>query len=240
LAQHISRKELKKDEFRDTLAQGADAVLSHRSLSIYILAAAIVVALGFFGWRTYTERQTVKASAAFDDAQKIFDAPVLGPGDTPTPGEPTYTDEKTKFTQASSSFTEVAAKYPRTRPGELALFYEALSQEKLGNDTQAKKLLQTVSDSRNEEFASTAKLELAKLDDRTGQADEAVKLFQDLMAKPTILVSKPVSMLALAEHYVSSNPAEAAKLFNQIKSENPDTPIADEATQRLSLLPGKS
>lgn len=239
MAQHISRKELKKDEFRDTLSQGANAVLSHRSLSIYILAAAIVVALGFFGWRTYTERQSVKASAAFDDAQKVFDAPVLGPGDSPTPGEPTYTDEKTKFSQASSRFADVAAKYPRTHPGQLALFYEALSQEKLENDAQAKKLLQSVIDAGNEEFAATAKLELAKLDDRAGQPDEAVKLFQDLIAKPTILVPKPVSMLALADHYSVSNPAEAAKFFNQIKSENPDTPIADEATQKLSLLPGK-
>jgi hypothetical protein len=55
-----------------------------------------------------------------------------------------------------------------------------------------------------------------------------------------VLVSKPVSMLALADHYTASNPAEAAKLLNQIKTENPSTPIADEATQKLSLLPGKS
>ena len=46
---HISRKELKKDELRDTLAQGAEAVLSHQSLTLYIVIAAAVIALGFFG-----------------------------------------------------------------------------------------------------------------------------------------------------------------------------------------------
>ena len=72
MAQHLSRKELKKDEVRDTLAQGADAVLSHKQLTLYILLAAVVVALGVFGWQTYTERQTVKATAAYDDAMKTF------------------------------------------------------------------------------------------------------------------------------------------------------------------------
>ena len=61
MAQHISRKELKKDEVRDTFAHGAEAVLSHQQLMLYVLIAAVVVALGVFGWKAYTERQTVKA-----------------------------------------------------------------------------------------------------------------------------------------------------------------------------------
>ena len=62
-----------------------------------------------------------------------------------------------------------------------------------------------------------ARFELAQLDDRTGQGDEAVKLYQELIDKPSMLVPKPVVMLALAEHYGQSNPTEAAKLYNQIK-----------------------
>ena len=63
MGQHISRKELKKDEVRETFAQGAEAVLSHQKLTIYLLAVAIVLALGVFGWKTYSERQTVKHCA---------------------------------------------------------------------------------------------------------------------------------------------------------------------------------
>jgi len=47
-------------------------------------------------------------------------------------------------------------------------------------------------------------------------------------------------MLALAEHYGQKNPTEAAKLYAQIKSEYPDTPMAQQADQELALLPGKS
>jgi TolA-binding protein len=49
-----------------------------------------------------------------------------------------------------------------------------------------------------------------------------------------------VVMLALAEHYGAKNPAEATKLYTQIKSDYPDTPIAEQATQEMNLLPGKS
>jgi TolA-binding protein len=145
-----------------------------------------------------------------------------------------------KFTDAAKKFADVAAKSPRTQPGRLAGYFEAISLEKLAKNDDARKLLQGTASGGDEEFAAMARFELAQLDDRTGQSDEAVKLFQQLIAKPTVLVPKPVVMLALAEHYRQKNPAEAAKLYGQIKSDYPDTPIAQQADQELALLPGKS
>lgn len=222
---------------RETFAHGAEAVLSHQQLTSYLLIAAIVVALGIFGWRTYAQRQSVKASAAFDAAMKTFQAPVGVPA---AAGEITYTDANKKFTDAEQKFSDVSSKYPRTRSGELARYYSALSFEKLEKNNQAKQLLQGLVGSSDAEVAGLAQFELAGLDDRMGQGDEAVKLYQQLIAKPTVLVPKPVVMLALAGHYVEKNPSEAAKLYAQIKSEFPDTPIAEQADQALALLAGKS
>ncbi len=42
----------------------------------------------------------------------------------------------------------------------------------------------------NDDFAAMARFELAQLYDRTGQADQAVKLYQQLIAKPAVLVPK--------------------------------------------------
>jgi len=239
LTQHISRKELKTDEVRDKLVQGADLIFGHQAMAIYVVIAAVVVALGFFGWKTYAERQTVKAAAAYDDANKVFDARIRSPLEPQQPGELTFTDEKNKYSESARKFEDVAKKYPRTRPGQLASYYEAISQERLGNNDAAKKLLQNLADSGDDEFAAMARFELAQLVDRQGQGDEAVNLYKKLIAKPTVLVPKPVVMMALAEHYSKSNPAEASKLYAQVKSENPDTPIAEQADQELSLLPGK-
>lgn len=237
---HIPRKELKKNEFRETFEHGAEAVLSHQQLTMYLLISAVVIALGIFGWRTYTQRQTMKASAAFNSAMEIYGAPILPPGQPPVPGAPAYTDEKVKFADAAKKMAEVAKQYPRTHPGQLASYFEALSLEKIDKNDDAKKLLRGLGDNKDQDFTATAQFELAQLDDRTGQADEALKLYQGLMAKPTVLVPKPMVMLSLAEHYGTKNPSEAAKLYAQIKSDYPNTPIAEQADQELALLPGKS
>jgi predicted negative regulator of RcsB-dependent stress response len=234
---HISRRELKKDEVRDTFAHGAEAVLSHQKLSIYILVVAVAIAIGVFGWKAYDQRQTLKAAAAFDDAMKVYQAPVQGNGEAAPPGVLTYKDEKVKFGDASKKFADIAAKYSRTRPAQLALYFQALSLEKLGQNDEAKKLLQALVARGGDDFSSVGQFELAQLEDRTGQPAEALKLYQQLLAKPSVLVSKPVVMLSLAEHYGNSNPSEAAKMYQQIKSEYPDSAMAQQADQELGLLP---
>ena len=152
----------------------------------------------------------------------------------------TYADAPKKFADAQQKFSDVASKYPRTRAGELARYYAALSFEKLDKNAQAHESLQGLANSGDGEVAAMARFELAGLDDRMGQGDEATKLYQQLIAKPSLLVPKPIVMLALAQHYAEKNPTEAAKLYGQIKTDYPDTPIAEQADQGLALLPGKS
>lgn len=237
MPQHIPRKQLKKDEVRETLQHGADAVLSHQQFTIYILVAAVLIALGVFGWKTYSERQTVKAAAGFDSAMTVFQAPV---GTPPTPGETSYASDSQKFTAAAQQFADIASKYPRTHPGQLARYYAALSYEKIGKVSNAQKALQDLAGGSDAEVASLAQLELARIDDSSGKGDDAVKLYEGLIAKPSILVPKPVAMMALAQHYSGKDPSEAARLYAQIKAEYPDTPMAEQADQALALLGGKS
>lgn len=238
---HISRKELKKDEVRESFAHGAEAIMSHQQLVTALLVVALVVAVGIFGWRWYSQRQEAASSAAFATAMNSFQATVTTPGQPPAqPGALTFPDDKSKYTDAAKKFADVATKYPHTNNGKLAKYFEAVSDEHIGNDAGAKTLLQQVSSDSNENFAAMAKFELAQLDDRTGQGDAAAKLYQELIDKPAVLVPKPVAMLALAEHYEKSDPAQAAKILGQIKTDYPDTPMADQADQALSMLPGNS
>jgi len=237
LPQHISRRELKKDEVRATLAHGAEAVLSHQQIVLYIVILAVVVALGVFGWRSYLQRQTDKASVAFDSALKVFQAPVGAPA---APGGLAYPDANKKFTEAEQKFAEVASKFQRVRPGQLARYYAALSLEQLGKDNDARKWLEGLVGNKDEDIAALAQFQLALIADRTGQGDEAVKLYRRLLDKPTAMVPKPTILLALAQHYSEKDPAQAAKLYGEIKSEYPDTPSAEQAERALALLPSSS
>jgi tetratricopeptide (TPR) repeat protein len=241
LAQHLSRKELKKDEVRETIAHGAEALLSHKRGTVFVLVVVIVAALAVLGWRTYSVTQTAKAAKAFRSAMQIFDAPAGSqPAVPPAPGEPSFKDDTAKYTAAAQKFEDAAKKYSRTRPGQLAGYYAGLSLEQLGKDEEARRWFESAAKGDDADYASLAQFELAKVDDKTGKTDEAAKLYDQLMAKATILVPKPVVMLALAQHYRQKNPSEAAKLYQQIKAQYPDTAIADQAGQELALLPGKS
>ena len=237
MAQHISRKELKKDEVRDTLAHGAEALLSHQMSTIVLVLVAIVAAACVYGWRMYTQAQTEHAESGFNSAMEIFQAPV---GPPQAAGELTYANEDKKFADAEQAFSKVSQHYGRTHAGRLAGYYAALSNEKLGNNAMAEKWLRGLVDSRDAEVASMAKFELAGLDARNGKTDQAIQLYKQLLAQTSVLVPKPEVMLALANCYSTKDPSQAAKLYGQIKADYPDTPIADQADEALALLPAAS
>ncbi len=236
---HISRKELKKDEIRETLAHGAEAVVSHQKLAGIVVAVIVIVGAAILGWRFYSEWQTVKASAELASAMKVFEARIRQPGEPVEPGEVTYVEEKNKYEDAAKKFIEIARKYSLTRPGQVAHYYAALSYEHLRRYDDALKQLKETEGS-NEEFASLARFQQAHIDEKTGKGDDAVKIYRQLADKPTVMVPKPIAQLALADYLSKSNPQQARQIYDQIKKDSPNSAVADEADKRLEALGPKS
>jgi len=238
VAQHILRKDLKKDEIREKLVSGVESVASHQQALWIVVTAALVVALAVFGWNSYARRQTAKASAALDDAMKVFQARIRASGEPADPVEITYLDEKNKFTDANKKFLAVAGQYGRTKPGQMARYYAALSEVQLKQYADAEKNLSQVISGGDENLSSLAKYQLAEVYQQEKKGPQAVDLFKQLSDKPSVFVPKPMAMLALADYYRKTDPAQAAKLYNQVKQEFPDA--AEEADQGLELLNSKS
>ncbi len=236
----ISRKDLKKDEFRDSIVHGAEAVSSHRRGFSLLVTVALILLVSVLGWRYYSQRQTAQASSALDDAMKTFNARIRNAGEPPQPGDVSYVDEKVKYGDASKKFTDVANKFGRTRPGQLAHYYDAICQQRLGHYDQAAQELSALAAASDADIQSLANYQLAAVDVEAGKSAQAIPIYQQLMAKPTVLVSKPLVMLSLADAYSHTNPTEATKLLNQIKQEFPGTSAADEANKRLELPSGQS
>ena len=199
------------------------SIASHQQLMWTVIGVAIVVALAVFGWSNYTQSQTAKAAAPTDDAMKTFQAQVSVPGETPTPDELTYSDEKNKYSDAEKKFLAVASQYGRTRPGEIARYYAALSEIKLKDYSDAERNLKQMDSSGDPNLAALAKFQLAGAYDKEGKSSEAAQLTQQLADKPTIFVPKALVLLTLADHYSKTDPSpQAAKLYNQVKVEFPD------------------
>lgn len=234
---HISRKELKKDEFREGFAHGAEAVRSHQQSIALVVGAILLIAVAVVGWRIYSQRKTTQASAALDDAMKVYQARIRTASEPATdPNEITYTDEKNKFSDAAKKFDGIVALYSRTKPGLEARYYAALCYVQLGKYDVAEQDLSAVESSGDTDLAALAKFQQAGIYAANGKPQQAIELYNELMRNnPSALVPKPIVMLSLAELYGRTNPAEATRLLNQIKVEYPNTPAADAAQKRLEM-----
>lgn len=240
MSEHISRKELKQDKVRETIEHGAEAVLSHTRLASIALLIAIVLLSGYFGWKIYNDRQTARAQAALDDAMKVFNAPLALPGQPTLPGELTYADPTQRSQDAEVKLTAVAANFPGTKPGRLARYYSALclmDMDKLNQASEELKKLETGSD---KELAALADFQKALIAERTGKSDQAIQILRALADSGSILVPKPMVQLELAGILRQTNPKEAVALYEQIKKDNPNTGLADEADRGLGAIAPQS
>ena len=240
MPEHISRKELKQDKIRESIEHGAEAVISHGQFFAITLGLVVLIALGYLGWSFYHDRQTVKASAALDEAMKIYNARVRAPSEPAEAGEVTYLDLQTKLDDSTRKFTEIGDKYPRTNPGMLARYYAALSLEEMGRFNQALEYLRKLENSSDKELVGLARFQMAEIYARTDKPDDAIKIYRQLADKPTVLVPKPLVLLQLAGQLRAKNPQEAAKIYNDIKKDYPDSAISEEAQRGLDSLPSKS
>ncbi len=236
----MSRKELKKDKIHDALEHGAEAVYSHKQVSLIVLVVVLVVAAAYGGWSVYHDRQTAAASAEFDNAMKAYSGHIGPSADPAEAGEPSYADEAARSTDALAKFTVVADKYPSTNPGRLARYYAALCLEDLDKENQALEELKKISSGSDKELASMAQYQTAVMYSRTGKPDDAAKIFRALADKPSVFVPRPLALLELAGVLRQNNPKEAAIVYQQVKKEFPESAISEEADRGLDTLGPKS
>ena len=240
MAEHISRKELKQDKVRETFEHGAEAVLSHTRIAFIAVLAIIVTASGYLGWSFYHDRQTGQAQVALDEAMKIFNAVIPVPGQPTLPGEPTYSDTTKRAQDAQVKLAAVATQYPRTNPGKLARYYSALCLMDLDRLNQASEELKKLDAGSDKELAALAKYQTALIAERSGKKEEAIKTLRELSNADSILVPKPLVIIELAGILGQSDPKQAAALYEQLKKDYPNTPVADQADRGLELLAPKS
>ena len=240
MSEHISRKELKHDKVRETFEHGAEAVLSHTRIASIALLVVIVVLAGYFGWKIYSDRQTAQAQTAFDDAIKVFNAPLQLPGQPSIPGEISYLDPAQRSQDAETKLSAVAAKYPNTKPGRLARYYAALCLMDLDKLNQASEELDKLQTGSDKELGALANFQRALIAERTGKTDQAVQLLRGISNSGSILVPKPMVQLELAGILKQTNPKEAVTIYQQIKKDYPNTAVADEADRGLGEIAPQS
>ena len=240
MSEHISRKELKHDKIKETFEHGAEAVISHGQFALIVITVALVAIIGYSGWHFYIDNRTKEATGAFDVAMKAYQGRIGATPNPADPSEPVYPTDEARVQDSLQKFTGVADRYSNTNPGKLARYYESLCLEDLDRHNQAIEELKKINGGRDKELAAMAQYQTAMIYARTDRPAEAIKILRALADKPPVLVPRPLVLLELAGVLKKTNPQEAATLYQQIKKEFPDTPMADQADRGLDEIAPKS
>jgi predicted negative regulator of RcsB-dependent stress response len=211
----ITRKELKTDKFALEIEHTVTFFEEHQKELIRYGAIAVVVALLIIGFGVYRSNQHTARETALAQAIRVQEAPVGQPGN----GGLSFPSEDAKSQAALKAFTDLQAKYPGSAEGEIAQYYLGSIRADQGKLAEAEKLFLDAAQKGDDKYASLAKLSLAQIYFADGRDSQGEKTLRDLIAKPTIFVSKEQATIVLARYLVPKKPAEARKLLEPLRTQ---------------------
>lgn len=236
-----TRHQLKQDRFSQVTMDAAEKTLDwsveHRQkLTIAGIVLAVVVALGIGGWY-YIQQQDVKASVEFSTAVRTLNTPIRPPNMPPQPDQPSFASSKERATAAHKQFQEIVDKYPLTHAADFAHYFLGLTSADMGDNKAAETDLEKVAGYHNADLSSLAKFALASVYRNTNRNKQAIDLYNQIIAKPTMAVPKATAQVELAATFQAANqPLEAKRIYEQVQKENPASQVAQLATQKLQQL----
>jgi tetratricopeptide (TPR) repeat protein len=205
---------------------------ANRAQIIRLSVIAVAVVLVAVAAGVYISNQSAKADSAFSDAMDVYDTPLTQPGQPADPNQKTYATAADRAKVAYPLFAQVASSYGLFEAGKNAEYFAGLTSEDLGQTAQAEADLKKAADGSSA-LGSLAKLALASLYRQTNRQQQAIDLYQQLIAKPTLTVPLSTARLELAETYEATRPEEARKLYALIKDQDKTSAAAQIAAQKL-------
>ncbi len=231
-----TRHALKHNALADSAQSGLEWLQENRNsvlLFTAVLVAVLVVGIG--GIISYSNRVEA-AQQAFGSAMQTYLTPVAD-ASTPAPkGVQTYPSIAARAQAAQAQFAQVANQYGWLDSGKNAAYFLGLTEIQLGQAAQAQADLQKVASSSDHSLAALAQMALASLDGQSGRMADAISIYQNLAAHPTVTVPAGEAKLALAALEEKSNPQQAKQIYAELKDKDKDTAAGQIAAQKLAKL----
>jgi predicted negative regulator of RcsB-dependent stress response len=228
-----TRHALKNDKFAQAAASSASWVGEHRTGVLrWVIGAAVVLVL-IVAALVYWNVRTAAADHALGGAMDVYNTPLAQPGEPSLPG--VYSNAQARATEANREFVAVAHDFSGLPAAAKAHYFAGISFEDLGQNGPAETELKAAADSWNHDLSNLAKLALAGLYHQTGRDGEAVTLYQELAAKPSVTVSTDVAQLDLADLYAAQGKKDLARtLWAKIKDSDKEGAAGSIASQKLN------
>ncbi len=230
----ITRKGLKEDKFVAEVTHTVEYVSQHRRQMMMYGAIGVAVVLLIGGGWWYRKNQNATRQRQLVETLRIHEAAVSD--STRDEGIRTYASKGEKDKAVAKAWGDLYKAYPGSEEGSIARYYQASLAADRGDLKEAEKGFRDVMQSGNQ-YASAAQLSLAQVHSVAGRTGEAEKLLRELIARPTILVSKEQATVALARLLAPTKPDEARKLLEPLRTER--SAVSRAAITALSDIPAK-
>ena len=227
-----TRHALKQDKFAQAAASSANWVSGHRSGIVrWVVAGGVVVILVIAALVFWTVRSSA-AETALGNAMDVYDTPLAQPGAPPETG--VYATAAARSKEANREFVAIAHDYGSMPEGTQARYFAGITYMELGQNGNAETELNVAAGSWNHNLANLAKLALAGLYQQEKRDNEAISLYNQLVAKPSTTVSASVAQLDLADLYVSEGKTDQARaIWAKVKDADKDGAAGQIAEQKL-------
>ena len=228
-----TRHALKKDKFAQAAASSASWVGEHKtSVLRWVILGGVILVLGA-GALIFWYLRSAAADAALGAALDVYTSPLAPPGAPPEQG--VYTSAADRAKEANREFVAVAQTYGWLSAGSKAHYFAGVTYVELGQNGNAETELTAASHAWDRNLSNLAKVALAGLYHQTSRDSEAIDLYNQIVAKPSVTVSANVAELDLADLYASEGKQDQARaLWAKVRDADKDGAAGQIAEQKLT------
>jgi tetratricopeptide (TPR) repeat protein len=244
MSQRLQRKDIKHDDFAESLGRGVEYVGGHaKAIGLGIVAVLVAIAAGV-GIYFYLGARAEKANAALGAALKVATAPISATDATPDdPVSPSFATEAARDQRARELLEKVRSEYGASDAADFAGLHLADMAVRTGDLQRARDLWSDFVDDQGDHLLSgQARLNLLALERREGKGEEVLTRLKGWLdqSEPPLPKDVILNELALTLEALERN-EEAKQYYRQIVDDYPQSPYRAEAQQKSGSgggLPG--
>lgn len=239
MTQHLTRKEMKRDEFATVVGRGMEYAESHaRTLFVGLGVVALLAVLFLIG-RVYLGNRAEKANEALARAMKVYQAPIDPAAAKPDdPKSPTFADATARRNRAKQLFETVRNDYGSADAADVAGLYLAQIAAEEGKLDQARELWTDFVDEHSKNLlAGEARINLIHLDRQQGKGNDLVTRLKAELEQDEPSLPKDVILYELATTQEElGRKQEALQSWRRLTEEYPESAYRTEAQQKVDAL----
>lgn len=236
MSQHLTRKEMKRDEVAELVERSVDYVGGHRRslfIGLGVAGGVIVLALAGVWWMS---TRADRANELLARGLKLASAPVGVTSPKPDdPKEPSFADEAARRAATKALFEDLSRR-PFADAADVADVYLGRIAMDEGDAARARELWQDFADSHSDHvLAGGVRRNLIALDRQQGKAAEVATQLEAMLAATGEHRPLPgdVVLVELARTYEQlGRGMDAISTYRRLAEEYPQSPYAGEARSK--------